>query len=206
MARKKIAPPPKHFPDKFYAYYDIETKQLLSVTNQKITLYKDYLEIDFDTYEKLVTGKEKFSDYLLGLVDEGYVTSLQLVALKETATRFKNTMLDVIKEQPATTGETPELLVEWHESNKVWNFFLSVDGQSRFKHKTNNEKLLFFVILETDYNFLIRTIVLDKQQLCVNECVGVAFEHALELDISKISIATTLVFRSKQLRIAHDNN
>jgi hypothetical protein len=203
MARKKIAPPPKYFPDTFYAYYDIETKQLLSVTNQKITLYKDFLEIDFATYEKLVTGKEKFSDYLLGLVDEGDDTSLQLVALKETAPRFKNTMLDIIKEQPVTT---PELLVEWHESNKVWNFFLSIDGQNRFKHKTDHEKLLFFVILETDYNFLVRTIVVDKQELCTNTCVGVAFEQALELDISKINIATTLVFRSKQLRIANDNN
>ena len=204
MARKKIAPAPKHFPDTFYAYYDIETKQLLSVTNQKITLYKDYLEIDFATYEKLVTGKEKFSDYLLGLVDEGDATSLQLVALKETAPRFKNTMLDVIKEQPVT-DTIPELLVEWHESNKVWNFFLSIDGQTRFK-KTNYEKLLFFVILETDYNFLVRTIVVDKQELCENICVGVAFEHALELDISKINITTTFIFRSKQLRIANDNN
>ena len=76
-----------------------------------------------------VSGKEKFSDYLLGLVDEGDATSLQLVALKETAPRFKNTMLDVIKEQPVT-DTIPELLVEWHESNKVWNFFLSIDGQT----------------------------------------------------------------------------
>lgn len=203
MARKKIAPPPKHFPDKFYAYYDIETKQLLSVTNQKITLYKDYLEIDFCTYEKLVTGKEKFSDYLLGLVDEGYDTSLQIVRIGETAPKFKNTMLEVVTESP---NDNPELLVEWHETNKVWNFFLSPDGQARLKNKTDIEKLLFFVILETDYNFLIRTIIIDKQKLCVNECVGISFEHNLELDISKISIATTLVFRSKQLRIAHDNN
>jgi hypothetical protein len=203
MARKKIAPPPKHFPDKFYAYYDIETKQLLSVTNQKITLYKDYLEIDFNTYEKLVTGKEKFSDYLLGLVDEGCDTSLQIVRIGETAPKFKNTMLEVVTESP---NDNPELLVEWHETNKVWNFFLSPDGQARLKNKTDIEKLLFFVILETDYNFLIRTIIIDKQKLCVNECVGISFEHNLELDISKISIATTLVFRSKQLRIAHDNN
>jgi hypothetical protein len=203
MARKKIAPPPKHFPDVFYAYYDVETKQLLSVTNEKINLYKDYLEIDFPTYERLVTGKEKFSDYLLGLVDDGNSTSLQLVALKETATRFKNTMLEVVTTRAI---DNPELLIEWHETNKVWNFFLSLDGQTRLKNKTDCEQLLFFVILETDYNFLVRTIVVDKHKLCVNECVGVAFEQDLELDISKINIATTLIFRSKQLRIAYDNN
>ena len=203
MARKKIAPPPKHFPDTFYAYYDVETKQLLSVTNEKISLYKDYLEIDFSTYERLVTGREKFSDYLLGLVDEGNSTSLQLVALKETTPKFKNTMLEVVTDRAIAN---PELLIEWHETNKEWNFFLSIEGQTRLKNKTDIEKLLFFVILETDYNFLVRTIVVDKHKLCTNKCVGIEFEQDLELDISKINIATTLIFRSKQLRIAYDNN
>jgi len=203
MARKKIASPPKHIPDVFYAYYDVDTKQLLSVTNEKINLYKDYLEIDYSTYEKLVTGKEKFSDYLLGLVEDENSTALQLVSLVDSVPRFKNTMLEVI---PTKDIIDPELLVEWNETNKVWNFFLSVSGKLRFKNKLDIEKFLFFIILETDYNFLIRTIIVDKKELCENTCVGVIFENDLELDISKINIATTLVFRSKQLRITHDNN
>jgi len=203
MARKKPAPPPKHISDVFYAYYDVETKQLLSITNEKINLYKDYLEVDYDTYERLVSGKEKFSDYLLGLVKEGETTSLQLISAVEQAYNFKNTMLEVVTENSV---KDPELLVEWNGPKKEWNFFLSAAAKSRLTVKLDNAKVLFFIILENDYDFLIRTIIIDSNDLFSKQCIGVAFESDFELKIDKINIATKLIFESQKLRIINDNN
>jgi hypothetical protein len=197
MAKKKLSTPPVST-DTYYAYYDKNTNALLSVTNEKLSLYTDYLEIDFDTYEKLVTGKEKFSEYLLGNIKTEGKTSLVLMPKIKHAYYFKNTLLEFITEPP--TRQT-ELTVEWNTSKKEWLFFLSKDAELRLRSKIANSKLLFFIILESDYDFLIRTIDIDANELCSTLCVGIPFNSKIEQSIDKISVSTKLTFESYGLRI-----
>jgi len=203
MARKKLPPPPAHLTDNYYAYYDPVTNQLLSVTNEKISLYTDYLEVDFDTYERLVTGKQKFSDYLLGHIKIEDKTVLKLIPVVEQAYSFKNTMLEVILENKV---KDPELIVEWHGANKEWNFFVSSTAKGRLNVKLDSAKILFFIILESDYDFLIRTIVIDSQELLSQKCVGIPFTSEIENHIGKLSVASRLIFESQTLRIVNENN
>jgi hypothetical protein len=203
MARKKLPPPPAHLTDNYYAYYDPITNQLLSVTNEKISLYTDYLEVDFDTYERLVTGKQKFSDYLLGHIKIEDKTVLKLIPVVEQAYSFKNTMLEIISENKI---KDPELVVEWHGVNKEWNFLVSATAKGRLNVKLDSAKILFFIILESDYDFLIRTIVIDSQQLLSQNCVGIPFANEIENHIGKLSVASRLIFESQTLRIVNENN
>jgi hypothetical protein len=203
MARKKMPPPPAHLTDNYYAYYDPNTNQLLSVTNEKISLYSDYLEVDFDTYERLVTGREKFSDYLLGHIKTEDKTVLKLIPVVEQAYSFKNTMLEVISENKI---KDPELIVEWHGINKEWNFFVSATAKGRLNVKLDSAKILFFIILESDYDFLIRTIIIDSQELLSQKCVGIPFISEIENHIGKLSVASRLIFESQTLRTVNDNN
>jgi len=203
MARKKLPPPPAQLTDTYYAYYDPVTNQLLSVTNEKISLYNDYLEVDFDTYERLVTGREKFSDYLLGHIKTEDKTVLKLIPVVEHAYSFKNTMLEVISENKI---KDPELVVEWHGVNKEWNFFVSATAKGRLNVKLDSAKILFFIILENDYDFLIRTIIIDSQELLSQKCVGIPFASEIENYIGKLSVASRLIFESQALRIVNENN
>jgi len=203
MVRKKLPPPPAQLTDTYYAYYDPVTNQLLSVTNEKISLYNDYLEVDFDTYERLVTGREKFSDYLLGHIKTEDKTVLKLIPVVEQAYSFKNTMLEVISENKI---KDPELVVEWHGVNKEWNFFVSATAKGRLNVKLDSAKILFFIILENDYDFLIRTIIIDSQELLSQKCVGIPFASEIENYIGKLSVASRLIFESQALRIVNENN
>lgn len=200
MAKKKLSPPPVST-NTYYAYYDKVTNALLSVTNEKLSMYNDYLEIDFDTYEKLVTGKEKFREYLLGNVKAEGKTSLVLMPKVEHAYYFKNTLLEFVTELP--TRQT-ELTVEWNKSKKEWLFFLNKDAELRLRSKIADSKLLFFIILESDYDFLIRTIDIDANELCSSLCVGVPFQSNIENAIDKISVSTKLTFESYGLRINNE--
>jgi hypothetical protein len=196
-------PPPPHLTDTYYAYYDKNTKQLLSITNEKSNLYQDFLEVDYDTYSKLVSGKEKFSDYLLGHVVTDEKTVLKLMTTVEHSYNFKNVMLDIITENKI---KNPELIVEWSASKKSWNFIITAESRARLSSKVDSSKILFFIILESDYDFLVRTIDVDTMKLFSNLNVSIPFQTNLENKIDKISVATGLIFESTQLRIINDNN
>jgi len=205
MARKKtvVLPPPPHRTNTYYVYYDKTTNAVLAATNEKHPGFTDYLEVDFDTFERFSSGKDKFSDYLLGYVKDGDTTTLKLISVIAQAYKFQNTMLEVITDNTVTN---PELLVEWHGPNKEWNFFLSDTAKKRLTGKLENSKLLFFVILENDYDFLIRTIVIDSREIITKNCIGIPFENTFELNIDKINIATRLIFESQKLRIINEDN
>ena len=197
MARKKLPPSFELPKETYYAYYDKISKVLLAITNEVHPEYTDFLEVDFDTYERLVSGKEKFSDYLLGHVKEEEKTVLKLMPKLEHAYHFKNTMLEIIVDD---VTKNTDLIVEWNNVNKEWNFFLSQEGKSRLAQRTTDSKILFFVILESDYNFLIRTIDINSNDLVTKYCVGIPFTTDIETQLDKISIATKLIFESYGLR------
>jgi hypothetical protein len=200
--KKKIFPsPPPVVTNSYFAYYDPATNVLLSISNEKLDNYPAFLEINFDTYEKLVIGKEKFSDYLLGYVKIEDKSIFTMRSKVEEAHSFKSTTLDIISD---SNVKDPDLIVEWNLPKNEWNFFASVVAKKSLSPKISGNKLLFFVLLESDYDFLIRTIVVDGDKFLSQVCVGVPFESGLEKQIKKISIATRLMFESHKLRIINE--
>jgi hypothetical protein len=192
--------PPKIIqPPCYYAYYDKPTGSILSITNEKTKTYKHSTEISYDVYERLVSGKEKFTDYVVGHLktDDGQ-TILTIIPKTDQAYVFKNTMFEWISNKP---NKKTELIVEWNFSKKAWDFSLSSKAKDRVRSTLVDENLLFFVVLESDLNFLIRTIVIKGQDLISRDIQRVPFVFNIESQISKISIVTKLTFESCGLKI-----
>jgi hypothetical protein len=61
--------------------------------------------------------------------------------------------------------------------------------------------LVFFVTLETDFDFLIRTIFVDSVDLISSKQISVPFTTKIEKRIDKISISSKLVFKTYGLKI-----
>ena len=192
MARKQILPA-------YYAYFDKATGEILSVSNEKSLQYKNKLDIEYDIYAKLVSGNEKFSDYSVGYLksDDGK-TTLVLVPKTDQAFIFKNTMFELISRVP--TDDT-ELIVTWNVANTEWIFSVSPACKKRIAESIGNGKLVFFVILADDYDFLIRTIFIDTMQLLSSGKVYIPFANKIESNINKISMATKLTFESYGLTV-----
>lgn len=198
MARKKKSKIVDASPV-YYVYYDYLTGQLLSVTNEAHATHSHYITIEFDDYDKLVSGIYAFLDYKVDYIKEG-VLGLVSVVNETMSFNNSNTRFLTITESKITNYD---LLVEWHGPTKHWIFNLSEKCKGKLMLNYVPSKIEFFVILENDYDLLIRTIVLDTQQL-FNETIYIPFENRYEHNISSISIATKSVFKTYRLDIINE--
>jgi hypothetical protein len=193
MARKKIVTPG------FYIYYDKKTGEILSVTNEHQPKNKNSIEVPFETYDLLVSGKKQFTDYEVGKIktDDGK-TVVRVILKSDQAYVFKNTMFEVISKPP--TDET-ELIVSWNPAIKHWVFLLTDTAKARIDESLKDTTLIFFIILEEDFNLVIRTILISYWDLFLKSNVYIPFEHDIENKIDKISVATKLTLESYGLTV-----
>lgn len=196
MAKKKI----KQLDNRYYVYYDNKTGRILSVTNEINSNYEYAIEPTFEEVNKLLTGEWSFLDYIVGykrLSDNTVVKAV--VPVSDNEYSFRHNSFEWITEYTPDS----EVLVEWNYPHNEWVFSLS----SEFK-KTNKEvfvnNLLFFVTLENDFDFLIRTISIDARELFNTDKIHVSFISKRELDINTISISSKLAFKSYNLKITYE--
>jgi hypothetical protein len=186
--------------DRYYAYYDKKTGEVLSVTNERVESYESGIEVTFEEYDNFARGVVKLHEYQVGFVRQAdNTTVLKLSPKIEDGYCFKNNMFEWISEPPT---DTTELVVTW--SNDSWKFALSDACKARIADNLIASTLVFFVTVESDFDFLIRTILVDTTELLSSNQVVVPFESSAELKIDKISISSKLVFESYGL-IINDN-
>jgi len=186
---------------KYYVFYEKRSGKILSVGNEKDSRFEYGIEISFDEIENLLTGKWHFRDYLVGYKrDIDGSSRLGIVPNTEQGYTFKNNIFEWITE---TTKKT-ECLVTWNSLEKSWEFSLDEKSRKHYGETMLVPKLVFFVTLESDFDFLIRTIFIDSLDLISSEKVSVPFESNIEHKIDKISISSKLVFKSYGLRIINE--
>lgn len=181
----------------YYVYYDGKTGTILSITNEKNPNLEVGLEVDTDAVCRFFSGEWKFSDYIVSYkkLPDGS-TIKDIIPKIDQDYGFRSNVFEWISENEI---EDPEVLVEWDFPKKVWRFKLNVAQQEEILLS----KIMFFVTLSTDFDFLIRTIVIDTTDL-INNVVEVPFDSKKELDIKQISISSKLSFRTYKLRIINE--
>jgi hypothetical protein len=92
--------------------------------------------------------------------------------------------------------------VEWYRNR--WDFEIDKSIKSYYDVIVA-PKLVFFVTLEDDFDFLIRTIFVDLTDLITTDKISIPFTHSIEKKIDKISISSKLIFKSYGLRIKRVN-
>lgn len=194
MAKKLQSP-------KYYVYYDKKTGKLLSVGNEKDPQYEYGIEVEFDEIESLLKGTAKFKDFLVGykrLLDG--TSKLAVVPNTEQGYTFKNNVFEWI----GNATKSAECIVTWNGKDKSWEFSLSDKAKKIYQDSLLVPKLVFFVTLENDFDFLVRTIFLQAVDLMSSEKLIVPFSSNIEHRIDKISISSKLVFKTYGLKIIHD--
>ena len=197
MAKKKLANLPSFDTiPQYYVYYEKKTGTILSITNEKSNVYEDGIEVDFNDIVNFLNGKWHFKDYQVGYNKGSNKTTILSIVNEFSGYVFKNTLFEWISESDKAT----DCIVEWNSPNQEWNFFLS----DTFKSTYNTilaPKLVFFVTLENDFDFLVRTIFINTHDLLTSVCVTVPFESSFEKDIKKVAISSKLVFASYKLKV-----
>jgi hypothetical protein len=196
MAKKKISTEPP----KYYVYYDKKNGEILSVTNEKSDRYEYGLVTTFAEVEKFLSGDWAFRDYKVGYRKDTDKRSLAILSNEFSGYVFRNSMFEWITEQDYEA----ECIVQWNNPDKAWKFSLDDNFKKTYNNNILASKVVFFVTLETDFDFLIRTITLDVEQLLDSKRIIVPFDSAVENKIEKISISSKLVFKSYKLEIINE--
>lgn len=194
MAKKK----PIDTTPRYYVYYNKKSGKILSIGNEQDDNYEYGIEATWPEVEKLVDGSWSFKDYLVGYKRQPDGSSvLAVVPNTENGYIFKNNIFEWITDN----NEKAECVVTWNGPNGCWDFSLNESVKAVYSDSLLVPKLVFFVTLETDFDFLIRTIFVDSIDLISSEKISVPFTTKIEKRVDKISISSKLIFKTYGLKI-----
>jgi hypothetical protein len=196
MAKRKAQ---INLPHKYYIYYNKKTGEILAVGNEKSLRYETGIEVPFEEAEPFLTGKYQFTDFQVGYHKDSNKPTVLSTINEFSGYVFNNKVFEWITE----SNKNAECIVEWNLRDRVWNFSLSHD----FKNTYNSilaSRLVFFVTLENDSDFLIRTIFIATDELLTSVCVTVPFETTFETQLEKIAISSKLVFKNYRLKVIYE--
>jgi hypothetical protein len=182
----------------YYVYYDNKTKNILSVTNEEDPSYETGIKAEFNEIKNFLNGQWHFKDFLVDYI--AGTSDLAIISTVDQSINFENNEFDLI----VSKDEDAEFIVEYNIPNRSWYFQLDPVYKTTVKGVFNS-KMSFFVTLESDHDFLIRTITIDADQLLANYHICVPFEEPIEQDLSKISISTRMIFKNYKLKVVHEN-
>jgi len=181
----------------YYVYYDSKTTAILSVTNEKNDSFESGIIVTYEEVEKFLNGQWHIKDFKVD--HETGSSELKILSNFDQSLNFENNEFTVIRE----TDTKSEFIVEWDLPNKQWVFILDDTYRKTF-NGVFNACLTFFVTLENDLDFLIRTIVVDTNDLVYKGIAVVPFEEDIEEEINRISISSKMIFKNYKLRIVHE--
>jgi hypothetical protein len=187
---------------KYYAYYQSGTGALLAVTNEIVDRYETGIEIPYFLFSKVSSDQEFFKNWIVTSIETPDGTAvLELMPKAYQSLSFNNSIFEWINSSPT---DRTDLLVTWDSKIQHWIFSISDNCKHRLlKNDITVETFVFFVVLESDFDFLIRTIFIKKDEL-MNSDVYIPFTTTLETSINKIAIASRAVFPSYALRIINE--
>lgn len=194
MAKKKqLNSTPRYF-----VYYNKKSGKILSIGNERDDSYEYGIEATWSEVEKLIDGSWSFNDYLVGYKRQPDGSSiLAVVPNTEHGYIFKNNIFEWITD----ANEKAECIVAWNGPLECWEFSLNDSVKAVYSDSLLIPKLVFFVTLETDFDFLIRTIFVDSVDLISSKQISVPFTTKIEKRIDKISISSKLVFKTYGIKI-----
>lgn len=191
---------------RYYVYYDKDSGRIDGISCGLITLkgFETYLEVSSTMYESLDRESGKLSNWVVAFVETPDKVKIPEVVNKKTReTAFKGNVFKLVLDE--VTNDT-DLIVEWHLPSKHWVFSVSEPSKLRLMHENyRSSNLVFFVVLESDFDFLIRTITVKTSDIISNK-VYIPFESSFELDIKKIAIAARTIFDKYGLKKVYERN
>ena len=201
MARtKKIFNDPGDIVHEYYAYFDPITESLLSVTNDPNPAFTHYAKITKDDHADLVSGKTLFRDCLIdrSIKLDGNIEYKLITKQVYSEFSFKNKSLEWVKN---AVSDTTEFIIEWDNTQKQWTFYVTDLGRESLDGAKYDSTLVFFFMLETDFDFLIRTVYIKLHDILKAGKLVYSFESKFESQIDIISISTKRFFDSYGLKI-----
>lgn len=172
---------------KLYAYFDIDTGNLLAFSNEIRNEYEYKLEVSKEDYHRFVSGIEKFTDWVVSRT-KNVDSEFELVQRDKQDILFKNNLFEKITNN---SDDITDLTIQCDRSNKSWLVIITDEFRQRMYDEgiigTRYKKVELYITLVNEPNLLLQQIIIDMDQL-INDKKLIPFVSGYETDINKVDI------------------
>jgi hypothetical protein len=169
-------------------YFDNNTGDILSITNEVNPAYSHYIEVPSTDIEDFLSGKINYSTYKIS-----YTSPTESKIVQKDA---QNDDQRVLLQIPMLKSFVGALSIKNNINTKQWAFKLNEEEKSHIKKYKINSKLEFYVTFLKNASFLIRTIKIDTIDLAYNDTVYIDHVTSTEQSLNKIKFYTKPFFKS----------
>jgi hypothetical protein len=173
--------------NKLYAYFDIDTGNLLAFSNEIRNEYEHKIEVTTEEYHRFVSGIERFSDWIVSR-SKNVDSEFELVQKDKQHIFFKNNLFEKIINANANT----ELIIQCDIKSKSWVIFITDEFRQRIYDENIStgiryKKVELYITVTKEPNFFLQQIFISIEQL-INDKQIIPFVSGYETDINKVDI------------------
>jgi hypothetical protein len=181
----------------YSVYYDKDTGNILSITNEKREDFLNSFEVEYDLIKEFFNGKKFSSNYKVVFVDQ---TTPVIISKNDT-----DVNLIIIDEVFKVEHWDSMFTIENYPLLQQWGFQLRPDQQTILKQHNLNTAFEVFIV-DKDYNdMLVRSIKIFLKDLLENDRIYVKHEISKEADIEN-RIFVRKFFSTIGYQILYDTN
>jgi hypothetical protein len=174
--------------NKLYAYFDIDTGNLLAFSNEIRNEYEYKIEVTTEEYHRFVSGIERFSDWVVSR-SKNIDSEFELVQKDKQNILFKNNLFKKITKD---VNIDTELIIQCDIKSKSWIIFITDEFRQRIYDENNStsiryKKVELYITVTREPNFFLQQIFISIEQL-INDKKIIPFVSGYETDINKVDI------------------
>ncbi len=164
----------------YKVYFDKDTGNILSITNEDNTEFTNSIEVEYDLIKDFFIKNKSITDYKVIFIDQ----TTPAIVNKNT----NDVDIIMIEEVEPTNNWDNTFTIENYPILKKWGFQIRPDQKEILKKYNLNTAVEIFVVNPDDLNLLIRSIKVHLSDLLYNDKFFVTFNTEKELNNNKIFV------------------
>ena len=164
----------------YRVYFDKDTGDMLSVTNEPSTIHDCFVEFEFDVVKDFLNGTSRFKDFQVTFIDQN---------TPKIVSKYEDDITAVfLTPAPKVTHWDSMFTIENYPTFKKWGFHIRTDQKEILKKYNLNTTLEIYVIDKNNMNFIYRTIKVSINELIKKDREIVYYHSDKEGDIDNVVI------------------
>jgi citrate lyase gamma subunit len=182
----------------YRVYFNKDTGDILSITNEPSTVYDCFVEFEFDIIKNFLNGVNQFKDFYVTFIDQNTPTIIS---------KYEDDISAVfLTRAPLVTNWDSMFTIENYPLIKQWGFQIRQDQKEILKKYNLNTTLEIYVIDKRNMNFIYRTIKITVNELINKDKEFVQYLSNKEGDVDNITVYVKQFFSTIGYQILYDTN
>lgn len=172
----------------YRVYFDKDSGDIISVTNEESTVYDCFVEFEFDVIKDFLNGISQLKDFQITFIDQN---------TPRIISKYEDDIAAVfLTRAPLVTNWDSMFTIENYPTFKKWGFQIRTDQKEILKKYNLNTTLEIYVIDKRNMNFIYRTIKVSINELIKKDREIVYYHSDKEGDVENTVVFVKQFFSS----------